>query len=51
MDNAQAAAFLFPFLFTLLIASTVMYMVVKSITKTAHAVAVPVRKIRNHRRH
>lgn len=50
LDNAQAAAILFPFLFTLIIASGALYVAVKATTKTAHAVAAPVRKIRNHRR-
>lgn len=50
MDTAQAAAFVLPFLFTLVVAASLLLLAVK-ITKTiAHVATAPVRQIRRTRR-
>lgn len=50
MTNAQAAAFLFPFLFTLMIGSILIYFTVKVLKGTARVATAPVRYIHRNRR-
>jgi hypothetical protein len=50
MTEAQAAAVIFPFLFTLVFASLLMLLAVKTVKTTVRVATAPVHKIRRNRR-